>query len=173
MKRNEKEEIIRNILMPDEKMIYEHYDDFSISYIGGHVPWGTKAMINLFLTNQRVIIFMPTFFGGPPARGPFSIFYKDISSVSIITQDKLTATRVILLGILSPLWKKKKPLLVIEMKNDIGEISPICLDFSWTKDQKDGWSGKVKWGLDSWHQNISLQRYNYLQSQASENRPLG
>lgn len=149
-------EKIKRFLEPEENILYGHYDIWpAITYLGGHPPWGMNIIIGLILTNKRLMLWKNI------EDAPWSIFFDKMKSVSIEKIEGLTATRVILLGILAPLWKKKKPFLLIEMENDIGEISSISIGFS-KEATMHPLFGDLIWGLNEWFQNISNCRYQYL-----------
>jgi hypothetical protein len=94
-------------------------------------------------------------------KGIFKIPYDDMVSVSMETKESLTATRVILVGILAPLWKKKEPFVLIQMKNDIGETSPVAFGFTTVG---LGHPSYPAWTTQQWFQVISEQRYNWFKN---------
>jgi len=75
-----------------------------------------------------------------------------VVNISVVTEESLTATRVILTGLLAPLWKKKRPFILIGMKNDIGEISSVGFGFA------EPGLGSSFWPTSHWVQVISEQR---------------
>ena len=143
---------LQTFMLPDEKVIHEQYA--AVSYLGGHPPFGQPFIGgSMVITDRRVIFFQDS------QKGIFSIPYEDMASVSIETKESLTVTRVALVGIFAPLWKAKKPFLLIQMKNEIGEISPVALGFT---SIGMGHSEYPAWTIQQWFQSISGERYNRI-----------
>lgn len=151
---------IETTLSSDEKII--HKRPSGVHYLGGHPPFGSPSDdVVIVITNKR-IIFVPWLFFIDQKISKiaykdiidniFTISYEDIVDISIETKESITVGRVILTGLLAPLWKKKSPFILIGMKNDIGEISKVGL----------GFSERVLWPTDRWFRLISEQRYNWF-----------
>lgn len=150
-----RQKALQTFISPDEKIVYEQHA--GISYLGGHPPFGAPFMDGSMMITDRGIIFLKD-----AEKGIFSIPYEDMVSVSIETKESLTATRVILAGILAPLWKKKEPFVLIQMKNDIGETSPVAFGFTTVG---LGHASYPAWTTEHWFQVISEQRYNWFKKQ--------
>ena len=133
-----------DLVSPDEKIVYQQHA--GISYLGGHPPFGAPFSFGSMMITDRRIVFLKD-----AEQGIFSIPYEDMVSVSMETKESLTATRVILAGILAPLWKKK-PFLLIQMKNDIGEISPVAIGFTLVG---SGHPSYPAWTTQHWFQVVS------------------
>lgn len=149
-----RQKALQNFVSPDEKIVYEQHA--GISYLGGHPPFGATFMDRSMAITDRRIVFLKD-----AEQGIFSIPYEDMVSVSMETKESLTATRVILVGILAPLWKKKEPFLLIQMKNDIGEISPVAIGFTLVG---LGHPSYPAWTTQHWFQVITEQRYNWFKN---------
>jgi len=147
-----RKDALQTFMLPDEKVIHEQHA--AVSYLGGHPPFGQPFIDgSMVITDRRVIFFRDS------QKGIFSIPYEDMASVSIETKESLTVTRVALVGIFAPLWKAKKPFLLIQMKNEIGEISPVALGFT---SIGMGHSEYPAWTIQQWFQSISGERYNRI-----------
>jgi hypothetical protein len=146
-------EALRTYISPDETVIHEQHS--GISYLGGHPPFGSPFTDGSMVVTDKRIIFLKN-----EETGVFNIPYESMTKISIETKESLTATRVILTGIFAPLWKKKKPFILIEMKNDIGETSNVFFGF----DPASGFDSYSSWSTERWFQAISEQRYNWFKS---------
>jgi len=140
--------IMQSFLTPEEKLI--HSEGGGVSYLGGHPGFSAWKYGSMVITDQRIIFLYQ---GLKEKEAKLSIPFHDVTEVSIETVEKLTAARIILLGIFAPWWKKKEPFVLIKMKNDIGEISSLGFGFKSTS-----------WTSQYWAENISLHRYNWFKS---------
>jgi hypothetical protein len=152
--KKKREEALRTYMSPDENVIHEQHS--GIFYLGGHPPFGSPFMDGSMVVTNKRIIFLKN-----AEIGIFSIPYESTTKISIETKESLTATRVILTGILAPLWKKKKSFILIGMKNDIGEISNVCFGFG----PASGFDSYSSWSTERWFQAISEQRYNWFKDE--------
>ncbi|RLI07396.1 hypothetical protein DRO42_08140 [Candidatus Bathyarchaeota archaeon] len=85
-------------------------------YLGGHsaFPKEMKVHINL-MPNYLEIQEFPAF-----------IPYENIINVQSMSQEKLSAMRLLLVGIFAFAWKKKKQFMVLTYKDDAGiEQNPV------------------------------------------------
>jgi hypothetical protein len=144
------EELVKTKISQDENVIRKKPSE--VTYLGGHPPFGQPFKDGgMILTDKRILFFKDT------KLGVFNISFGDITDISCETQEKLTATRLVLTGLLAFAWKKKTPFLLVGMKNEIGEVSRLGFGFGTL-----GESGKDKWSAKDWREAISLQRYNFL-----------
>jgi hypothetical protein len=149
--RKELEEDIQSSISNDEKII--HKQTLGVHYLGGHPPFGSYCENgDMVITNKRII------FSEVGNKKIFSISYEDMVDISMETKESLTVTRVILTGLLAPLWKKKRPFILIGMKNDIGKISSVGFGFA------EPGLGSSFWPTSRWFQVISEQRYGLLKN---------
>lgn len=147
--KQEIEASIESSLSSDEQII--HRQTLGIHYLGEHPPFGTPSSNGgLVITNKRI------FSSNLTGKRIFKIPYEDMIDISTEIKESLTATRIVLTGLLAPLWKKKRPFILIGMKNDIGEISKVGFGFS------EPGLGSSYWPTSRWFQVISEQRYNCL-----------
>jgi hypothetical protein len=159
-----RQKALQNFVSPDEKIVYEQHA--GVSYLGGHPPFGAPFTDGSMIVTDRSIIFLKDV-----EKGIFTIPYEDMVSVSTETKESLTATRVILVGIFAPLWKKKEPFVLIQMKNEIGETSPVAFGFTLVG---MGHPSYPAWTTQRWFQVISEQRYNWFKNKkASSCRGIG
>jgi hypothetical protein len=140
---------IRSYLSADEKIIDKLNQ--GVDYLGGHPPFGKPYREGgIFITDKRVI------FSKASENRIFSIPYEDIVDISTETKERLTATRVVLTGLIAFAWKKKEKFLLIEFKNDIGETSKVGFGFSK--------SDPESWPTIRWAEVITKQRYNWFRN---------
>lgn len=148
--RKELEEDIKSSISDDEKIIHKQ---MVAHYLGGHPPFGPYCENgDMLITDKRII------FSEVGNKKIFSISYEDMVDISMETKESLTVTRVILTGLLAPLWKKKRPFILIGMKNDIGKISSVGFGFP------EPGLGSSYWSTSRWFQVISEQRYDLLKN---------
>jgi len=149
--RKELEGHIQSSISDDENII--HKQRLGVHYLGGHPPFGPHCENgDMVITDKRII------FSNVNNKKIFSISYEDMADISMGTRESLTVTRVILTGLLAPLWKKKRPFILIEMKNDIGKISSVGFGF------EEPGLGSSLWPTSRWFQVISEQRYGWLKN---------
>jgi len=154
--RKELEEHTQSSISNDEKTI--HKQTLGVHYLGGHPPFGPHSENgDMVITDKRII------FSNVWNKKIFSISYEDMVDISMETKESLTVTRVILTGLLAPLWKKKRPFLLIGIKNDIGEMSKLGFGFA------EPGLGSSFWPTSRWFQVISEQRYDWLKNK-NENK---
>lgn len=86
--------------------------DFSYKakYLGGHSAYPNQMDVNLALNPDYLEI--PEF--------PVMIPYPKITNVQSMSQDKLTAKRLLLVGIFAFAWKKKQMFMVLTYEDDLG-----------------------------------------------------
>jgi hypothetical protein len=149
--RKEIEASIQSSLSSDEQII--HKQTLGVHYLGEHPPFGPPSSNGDMVITDKGIIF-----SNAGEKRIFKIPYEDMVDISTETKESLTATRIVLTGLLAPLWKKKKPFILIGMKNDIGEISKVGFGFS------EPGLGSSFWPTSRWFQVISEQRYNWFKN---------
>jgi hypothetical protein len=138
-------------LSANEQIIHEQ--TLGVHYLGEHPPFGPPSNNGgMVITNKGII------FSNAVEKKIFNIPYEDIVDISTETKESVTATRIILTGLLAPLWKKKKPFILIGMKNDIGEISKVGFGFT------EPGLGSSFWPTSRWFQALSEQRYNWFKN---------
>ena len=149
--RREIEASIQSSLSSDEQII--HKQTLGVNFLGEHPPFGPPSIIGGMVVTDKGIIF-----SNVGEKRIFRIPYEDMVNVSTETKESLTATRIVLTGLLAPLWKKERPFILIEMKNDIGEISKVGFGFT------EPGLGSSFWPTKRWFQIISEQRYNWFKN---------
>lgn len=88
---------------------------YKAKYLGGHgaFPKSMDCRINLMDSYVEISEF------------PIQIPYADIVNIQSQTQEKITAKRLLLVGILAIAWKKKKLYMVLTYKEDSIEHNMI------------------------------------------------
>jgi hypothetical protein len=107
------------------------------TYIGGHVEYPKSRGCQITLYDNRIELnFEKTsFFGNTFEKNPtIVISYQSMTNIENANEDRLSALRVTMLGIIGGLWKKKHVYTVIQYKDEIGEKT-IALDFGNKIDQ--------------------------------------
>lgn len=86
--------------------------DFSYKakYLGGHSAYPKDMDVRLILNPDNLEI--PEF--------PVMVPYQKITNVQSMSQDKLTAKRLLLVGIFAFAWKKKQMFMVLTYEDDLG-----------------------------------------------------
>ncbi len=87
---------------------------YKAEYLGGHGAFPKKMACHIVILPDHVEI----------PEMPLSIPYSKIDSVQSMSQEKVTAMRFLLVGLLSLAWKKKRLFMVLsykdgQMKNDM------------------------------------------------------
>ncbi|MBU1318258.1 MAG: hypothetical protein KKG33_13095 [candidate division Zixibacteria bacterium] len=104
-------------LLDDEVELYRT----PATYYGGHKTQGEKADVQLILTSKRVI--------ARPLGAPVFLMYVDLTSVTdfgMDTKERLTAARMLLVGILAFAMKKQDKYLWIKYTDRNGfEQNPV------------------------------------------------
>jgi hypothetical protein len=85
---------------------------YKAKYLGGHSAYPKEMDVNLALNPDYLEI--PEF----PAMVP----YPKITNVQSMSQDKLTAKRLLLTGIFAFAWKKKQMFMVLTYEDDLGLV---------------------------------------------------
>jgi hypothetical protein len=86
---------------PKEKM------EFTGEYLGGHPAFPVKSNVHMMLGAENLIIDELELF----------VPYKNIKRIENMTKEKITATRVFLLGIVGALWKKEQLYMVLTYRD--------------------------------------------------------
>ena len=89
---------------------------YKAKYLGGHSAFPKSMDVHLNLMPENLVI--PEF--------PLEISYGKIKNVQGMTQEKLTATRLFLLGLFAFALKKKKLYMVLTYEDEVGiEHNPV------------------------------------------------
>lgn len=96
------------------KKKYEY--SYKATYLGGHSAFPKQMKVHLTLLPDCIEI--PEF----PAKIPYS----KIKNVQSVTKEKLSAMRLLLVGLLAFAWKKKKLYMLLTYEDDAGiEQNPV------------------------------------------------
>jgi len=83
--------------------------EFKGEYLGGHTAYPKKKDVKLVLEPQSLAI----------RELGLNLAYKDISSIENMTKEKMSAKRVILLGVVGALWKKEELYMVLTYNDPV------------------------------------------------------
>jgi hypothetical protein len=100
-------------------------------YLGGHVeyPKSRRCGINLYDDRLSLYFEKKSFFGDTYEKKPtLTISYQSMTNIENANEDRISAMRIAMLGIVGGLWKKKHVYTVIQYKDEIEERT-IVLDF--------------------------------------------
>jgi hypothetical protein len=81
----------------------EEKTEFKGEYLGGHSFYPKKRDVKLILEPENLVVKDMN----------LTIAYRDISNIENMTKDKISAKRVILLGLVGALWKKEELYMVL------------------------------------------------------------
>lgn len=100
------------------KIAEAKYGIFNGKYLGGHgaFPKAMKCALHVYPSHIEIPEMM------------LKISYERIENVQTMTEKKLTATRLLMLGVLAFVFKKKKQYLVITYKDEAGMIQNPVFD---------------------------------------------
>ena len=93
---------------------------YKAKYMGGHSAYPKPMDVSIIVNPEFLEI--PEF----PAR----IAYSAISSVQSVGKDKLSAMRLLFVGILAFAWKKKQTFMVLTYKDEIGMTQNPVFDIA-------------------------------------------
>jgi len=96
------------------------------TYVGGHKKYTEKADVSVVLTKDRILLKeLP---GHPETR--IDIPYAAVTDFGLATKEQLTVTRMLLVGILAFVLKKKGQYLYVKCKDQLGfENNPVLGEF--------------------------------------------
>jgi hypothetical protein len=97
---------------------------YSGKYIGGHVEYPTSKDCKVFVYNDRIELH---FWDGYVWKPTIIVRYQSMTNIESTNEDKISAFRVAMLGIVGGLWKKKHVYTVIQYNDQVGEKT-IILD---------------------------------------------
>jgi hypothetical protein len=94
-------------------------------YVGGHIEHPTSKDSKVFLYDNRIELH---FYDGYDYKPTIIVPHQSLDNIESANEDKISAFRVAMLGIVGGLWKKKHVYTVIQYKDEIG-AKTIVLDF--------------------------------------------
>ena len=109
----------------------EGIKSYYAKYLGGHVeyPKSKGCQITIYDDQIEINFEKTSFFGSTFEKKPtLVISYQSMSNIENANEDRISAMRVAMLGIIGGLWKKKHIYTVIQFKDEIDERT-IVLDF--------------------------------------------
>ncbi|MFW6030405.1 MAG: hypothetical protein ACOCRO_09150 [Halanaerobiales bacterium] len=120
---NKQKSFINNF--KDKHNIVEQFEN--VKYIGGHplVSISNTVRGNLYIM-EKAITYVDTI----KTEELFSISLKDITKCSLETKESITATRMLLTGILAFALKKRKEYIRIQFKNKLNDFDNIIFSYS-------------------------------------------
>jgi hypothetical protein len=87
------------------------HPEFKAEYLGGHSAFPKKKDVKLILEPDQLVI----------EKMGLSFPYKQIKNIENMTKDKISAKRVILLGVIGALWKKEKIYMVLTVDDPVAK----------------------------------------------------
>lgn len=93
---------------------------FEAKYIGGHKMYPKPADTKVLLYSDWLEV---------ERLNHLKVAYKSMTSIENADESKISAMRVVLLGLVGALWKKKHTYTVIQYKDAIGEQQTMVFDF--------------------------------------------
>ena len=109
----------------------EQVKSYFANYLGGHVEYPKSRRCGINLHDDRLELYFEekSFFSDGFEKKPTLIIsYQSMTSIENTNEDRISAMRVAMLGIIGGLWKKKHVYTVIQYKDEISERT-IVLDF--------------------------------------------
>jgi hypothetical protein len=91
----------------------EYIQEYSGEYLGGHARFQSKNNVVMTLDSKEVKIYYDYAFSGPAQyKNPFLTFsYEQISDIQVMTSERISTLRVVVLGLLPGVfWHKKRAL---------------------------------------------------------------
>jgi len=104
---------------------------YTAKYVGGHVEYPTSKNCKVFLYDDRLEIYLEIYewqkdnYENKPS---IIVSYESMTNIESANEDKISAFRVAMLGIVGGLWKKKHVYTLIQYKDEVDEKT-IVLDF--------------------------------------------
>lgn len=83
--------------------------EFKGEYLGGHSAFPKKRDVHLILEPQNLLV----------KELGLTIPYREIESIENMTKDKISAKRVLLLGVVGALWKKEELYMVLTYQDKV------------------------------------------------------
>jgi len=108
----------KDVTEEKEKPLYGDW----VGYMGGHKAHPAPGNVQIFFYNDRMEL------GQKQEKPVLIIPYSSIINIENMDDKKISADRVIMLGIIGALWKKRHIYTVIQYKDKI-EDQKIVLDF--------------------------------------------
>jgi hypothetical protein len=93
---------------------------FDAKYVGGHKMFPKSVDTAILLFNDRMEI---------EKLNHLKVNYKSMTNIENADESKISAMRIVLLGIIGALWKKKHTYTVIQYKDILGELQTMVFDF--------------------------------------------
>jgi hypothetical protein len=93
---------------------------FEAKYVGGHKMYPKPADTKVLLFNDRLEV---------EKLSHLKVAYKSMTNIENADESKISAMRVVLLGLIGALWKKKHTYTVIQYKDALNEQQTMIFDF--------------------------------------------
>ena len=92
--------------------------EFKVEYLGGHSAFPKSKKCKMHLRDDHIEL----------DKLPLKVPYDAISEMKITTSKELSVGRMLLTGMLAFAWKKKKKLLLVSYKDQIGMEQNLVFD---------------------------------------------
>jgi hypothetical protein len=93
------------------------YQEFHAKYLGGHPAYPKEQDVHLRIYEDRLTVI-----GG---HIKIDIPWAAVTDIENTTQEKLSAARILLVGVLAWAWKKKDILTLLTCKSAAGDLSLV------------------------------------------------
>ena len=134
---SEKDTICHNCLQSEENKLLKPisppkkaHPEFEVKYVGGHLLY-PKSRNNVFIEilPDKLFITMIDVQFDKTTEITLDLPYKSIISIENADEKKIAAMRVVLLGVIGALWKKKHVYTVIRFKDELQNEQSMVFDF--------------------------------------------
>ena len=134
---SDKDVICYNCLQSEENKSYKpisppkkDHPEFQVKYVGGHLLY-PKSRNNAYIEilSDKLCITMIDFQGDKTTEITLDVPYKSIIIIENADEKKIAAMRVVLLGVIGALWKKKHIYTVIRFKDELENEQTMVFDF--------------------------------------------
>lgn len=88
-------------------------------YVGGHKMYPKSTDTKVLIYSDRLEV----------EKLNLKIPYASMTNIENADESKISAMRVVLLGVIGALWKKKHVYTVIQYKDPLGEVQSMVFDF--------------------------------------------
>ena len=92
---------------------------FEAKYVGGHKLHPKSRDVTVQIAPEKLTV----------SEINLEVSYKSITNIENADEAKISAMRVVLLGVIGALWKKKHLYTVIQFKDELGNDQSMIFDF--------------------------------------------
>lgn len=92
---------------------------YDAKYIGGHKVYPKSTDTKVLIYKDKIVV----------EKLNLEVPYLSMTNIENADEKKISAMRVVLLGVIGALWKKKHVYTVIQYKDALGEVQSMVFDF--------------------------------------------